>query len=122
MSAIIQTAGKYGIAAVLALIEAANAIYDLFAAVYLDDQKFTPADWGDVATFGPKVAMSVLKAGKNAGDLGKELTDLSGAEQEEILAAAGERIEDERYLKILDGLLKVVDGIAEFKNPDNPGV
>ena len=112
--------GKYGIEALTAATNAANRIYDLVKAVWLDDFGWQTNDWFDLINGGPKLAMALTEVARKSGQIGDEITDLSEAEKEELKSLAGERLKDLRYLKIYDGMLNIVDGIAELRNADNP--
>lgn len=112
--------GKFGIDSIRNGINAANSVYDLFEAVYLDDKKFSNDDIFDLIGKGPAVVQAVIKAAGTAKDIGKEALDLSEAEKAQIMQLSGSRINKPGYVKILRGVLDIVDGVGELKNPDNP--
>lgn len=112
--------GKYGIESLKKAILAAIALYDLFAAVYLDDKEFKQDDLIDLISLGPPAVSKVIAAAAVAKNYGDEIADLSDAEQSELVALAGTRVQNPAFLKILEGVLKITDGIAELSNPDNP--
>lgn len=112
--------GKYGIESLEKAIIAAIALYDLFAAVYLDDKEFKQDDLIDLISLGPPAVSKVIVAAAVAKNYGDEIADLSDAEQSELVALAGTRVQNPAFLKILEGILKITDGIAELSNPDNP--
>lgn len=117
---LINNNGKYGIEALIAATKAANRIYDLVKAVWIDDPGWQTNDWFDLINGGPALAIAMTNVARKSGDLGKEITDLSEAEKQQLLDLAGERVQDTRYLKIYDGMLNIVDGIAELRNAENP--
>ncbi|MEO0337587.1 MAG: hypothetical protein AAF242_00080 [Bacteroidota bacterium] len=112
--------GQYGIENLNKGVDAANGMYDLFEKIYLDDRKFKGDDYIDLIGMGPQVAQRIIVAANGANQIGNEITDLSEAEKAQIVARAGERIEKPGYLKLLRGVLELVDGVSELKNDQNP--
>lgn len=112
--------GRFGIESTLAGVKAANDMYDLFEAVYLDDKKLGSDDLNDAIVYGPRAAQSVIAAANGGKLIGKELTDLSENEKSRIIAVAGERVNKPGYIKILKGVLEMTDGVAELVKPENP--
>lgn len=103
---------QYGIEGIKNIVTAANRWYDLVKAVILDDYKLTMEDINDVISIGPGVATSTLSAARTFKQVDDELGDLDYAEIEEIRALAGERLNDPRYLDILQGSLYVAKGVS----------
>jgi hypothetical protein len=117
---LLNTDGKYGIDALIAVTNAANRGYDLAKAVWVDDPGWQTSDWFDLVNGGPRLAIAITEVIRQSGNILDEATDLSEAEKEALISLAGERVKDARYLKIYNGLLNVLDGIAELRKPDNP--
>jgi len=115
-----QASGQYGITSLKNLANAANSLYDLFDAIYLDDRKLGPDDLADAFRLGPAVLNSVMAAANTANQLDEELTDLSEAEKAELAALAGARLKRPGYVKIVKGLLELTDGVSELLNAENP--
>jgi len=107
--------GQYGIESLKSAIEAANAWYDLFAAVYLDDKKFGADDWVDLIGKGPAAAQKTITAANQAKNFDEEVLDLDNQEISELEALAGERLTDERYRDILHGALYIVKGVSSLR-------
>lgn len=112
----IPAGSAYGIESLQSAIAAANAWYDLFAAVYLDDKKFGADDWVDLIGLGPAAAQKTITAANNAKNFDKEILDLDDAEIEQLESLAGERLKDDRYQDILHGALYIVKGVSGFRS------
>lgn len=112
--------GVYGISTLLGVTGIANSFYDLYDRVLLDDGKVTFEDASDLLLLGPAIFRQVQEVAKNADQLGKEITDLSEGEKVRLVDAAGARVDNPSYLKIYDGILNIIDGIAELGKDANP--
>ena len=112
--------GQYGTEAWEKLITAGNDSYGLFELVYLDDQKITADDAIDAISVGPKVVTSIMAAAKAANQLDEEASDFSEAEKQKLLEMIGTNVQKPGYQKILKGIMEIVDGISEIRNPNNP--
>jgi len=116
----VSAAGQYGIDATKKGVDAGIAVYDLFKAVYLDDKKFGNDDLIDLVSMGPVAISKVISAAAVAGNLGKELGDLSEGEKAEIRTLVGSRVNKPGFQKIVKGILEITDGVSEMLNADNP--
>jgi len=112
--------GQYGIESLEKVVDAANDMYDLVDLTYGDDKKWGQDDWLDVIGKGPSAIQSVIRAANEKDNLDEEILDLSEVEKATLVSRAGERINKPGYLKVFRGILEIVDGISELKNPDNP--
>lgn len=112
--------GQYGTEAWEKLIAAGNNSYNLFDLVYLDDRKITSEDAIDAIAVGPKVVTSIIEAARSANQLDEEAGDFSEAEKGKLLAKMGQNVNKPGYIKILKGIMEIVDGISEIHNQNNP--
>ena len=112
--------GDYGISTLLGVTNLANSIYDLYERVIGDDGKITLEDASDFLVLGPGLFRGASEVAKGADQLGKEVTDLSEGEKARLLSAAGTRLKNPSYLKIYDGVLNIIDGLAELAKESNP--
>lgn len=112
--------GKYGTEAIEAVGDAAEAVYQLVEATYLDDRQITIDDAIDAALIGPKVVRSIQTAITKGSAIGDEVTDLSENEKARLRTKYGAKLENPSFNKIFNGLLELIDGASELANPDNP--
>lgn len=117
---VMPSADKYGIEAWKNLIAAANSLYDLVDAIYLDDYDFKSDDLIDLVGRGPETATRIIAAAKTANQLDDEAGDFTESEKTELVTLAGERFQKPAYAKILRGVADIADGVSELINPANP--
>ncbi|CAH1002659.1 hypothetical protein LEM8419_03531 [Neolewinella maritima] len=119
MQELISPNGAYGIDGILAVIDTANILYDGYKKVSADG-KVDVTDAGILFTAGPALMGTLTTVVSKAADLDDEFMDRSDDENAQILARAGQRIDNATYKKILSGLITLSDGIAELIKTDTP--
>ena len=112
--------GKYGIESLKKAVTATNNIFDLINVTYNDDKKVNQDDLVDFIALGPNAVQSVVQAVNARQDMDEELFDLSENEKIQLVQLAGGRANKPGYQKILKGILEIIDGASELKNPENP--